>query len=241
MTSLNPLFPILVVLVSTLFIACSPVTASENIETLIIGPEKVECLGFISPQECLQVKNTPEAEWRWFYDSIEGFTYEQGYIYEIRVRSEKIENPPTDSSGIRWILVEEVSKTAVPVVPPQEPPITLTSRAWVLSGFRDGTELIEGTVVTLNLSADGTVEGNASINQYNGTFITDGTTLTFSQFAGTKMGGDLALMNQESAYLTLIAQTTTYKVIGPTTIAGASLTLYDSAGNALLFFRGPRE
>lgn len=237
----NLCLSVLLLLVGLFLVACSPATASENIETLIVAPEKVECLGFISPQECLQVKNTPEEEWRWFYDSIEGFAYEPGYLYELRVRSEKMENPPTDSSGVRWILVEEVSKTAVPVVPPQEPPPTLTSRAWVLSGFGDGRELIEGPIVTLNLSAEGKAEGNASINDYHGTFTTDGATLIFSQVASTTLGGDPALMMQESIYLNLLAQTTTYKVLGPTTIAGASLTLYDGAGNALLFFRGPRE
>jgi heat shock protein HslJ len=236
----NPSLSLLALMIGLFLVACYPAPASGNIETLIVAPEQVECIGFISPQECLQVKNSSDEEWRWFYDDIQGFTYQSGYIYELRVRSEKIENPPTDGSGIRWILVEEVSKTAVATLSPQEPPIRLISRPWVLVGFGDGTALIEGTEVTLNLRAEGIVEGNASLNHYNGTFITDGATLTFSQFTNTDMGGDPALMNQESAYLALLERTATYKVLGPTTLAGASLTLFDEAGTVLLVFQGPR-
>ena len=52
-------------------------------------------------------------EWSYFYNEIEGFQYEEGYVYELKVRVEEIENPPTDGSSLRYILVEVISKEQV--------------------------------------------------------------------------------------------------------------------------------
>lgn len=79
-------------------------------QTLYVGPNLVECTG-VAPQTCMQVKDTPDGEYRLFYDQIEGFTFEEGYDYELRVRTEPVENPAADASSLRYILVEEVSKT----------------------------------------------------------------------------------------------------------------------------------
>ncbi|QQY34713.1 DUF4377 domain-containing protein [Chryseobacterium gleum] len=61
--------------------------------------------------KCLQVKENDSENWTNFYSSIEGFTYEPGYEYVLKVKTEKIENPPADASSIRYTLVEQVSKT----------------------------------------------------------------------------------------------------------------------------------
>lgn len=241
MKSLKPLLLVVVLMLSALLVACSPASAAEgDVVTLIIGPEKVECVGLINPAECFQVKySTDEEEWGWFHTEIEGFTYEPGFVYELRVRTEKIENPPTDSSNIRWILVEEVSKT--PSTEPLRPDnADLINIPWVLTAFGDGTELVAGTDVTLTLTADGVATGNASINNYNGSYTIDGETITFSPFASTKMGGDPALMSQESAFLELMARAVTFKKVGPSTVFGSTLTLFDSDGTVLLVFEGPR-
>ncbi len=81
-------------------------------KTIYVGPELVDCVGE-APQQCMQVKENPQAEYTLFYDQIEGFTYEEGYEYELLVKEETVENPPADASSRKWTLVEEVSKTAV--------------------------------------------------------------------------------------------------------------------------------
>lgn len=53
-------------------------------------------------------------EWSFFYDEIEGFDYELGYIYDLKVRKVEVENPPMDGSSIRYILVNVRSKEKVP-------------------------------------------------------------------------------------------------------------------------------
>ena len=62
---------------------------------------------------CLQVQREDKLcseEWSNFYDEIEGFQYEEGYVYELKVRVEEIENPPMDGSSLRYILIEVLSK-----------------------------------------------------------------------------------------------------------------------------------
>lgn len=94
--------------------ACNtaPEAEEENVKTIYVGPELVDCVG-VAPQQCLQVKENPEDEYTLFYDTIEGFNFEEGYEYELRVREETVENPPADASSVKWTLVEEVSKTPV--------------------------------------------------------------------------------------------------------------------------------
>ena len=54
------------------------------------------------------------SDWNYFYDKIEGFDYEQGFVYNIRARKLNIENPPADASSTKYILVSVGSKEAVP-------------------------------------------------------------------------------------------------------------------------------
>jgi len=51
--------------------------------------------------------------WNLFYTGIEGFQYEEGFVYTLKVRVEKVANPPADGSDRRYILMEVVSKEKV--------------------------------------------------------------------------------------------------------------------------------
>ena len=51
--------------------------------------------------------------WTYFYDEIEGFDYESGYLYDLKVRKLKIQNPPQDASGFKYILQKVISKENV--------------------------------------------------------------------------------------------------------------------------------
>ncbi len=79
-------------------------------KTFIVGPQTADCTG-VAPMKCLQVKETPSGDWTNFYTNIEGFTYEPGYEYVLKVKTEKIANPPADGSSIKYTLVKQVSKT----------------------------------------------------------------------------------------------------------------------------------
>ena len=79
-------------------------------KTFIVGPQTVDCTG-VTPMKCLQVKEKESDSWENFYSNIEGFTYEPGFEYVLKVKTEKIANPPADGSSIKYTLVNQVSKT----------------------------------------------------------------------------------------------------------------------------------
>lgn len=83
----------------------------EMIETLYINSELVDCEGGAGPQKCMQMRRSPDEPWELFYDGIEGFTFEPGFTYELRVRATAVDNPPADASSQRYALVEVVDKT----------------------------------------------------------------------------------------------------------------------------------
>ena len=95
-----------------------PETAAPVEKSLFVCPEKAECVG-VAPQECFLVKEDPDDEWQYFYDQIEGFEWEPGYTYELRVAVHPVENPPADGSSLRYELIEVVDKAATPVEPEQ--------------------------------------------------------------------------------------------------------------------------
>ncbi len=57
-------------------------------KTVYISPETVDCIG-VAPQQCLQIKENLGDNWILFYGSIEGFDYEPGYFYELRIAQKK--------------------------------------------------------------------------------------------------------------------------------------------------------
>ena len=85
-------------------------TSSADEKTFIVGPQTADCTG-VAPMKCLQVKEKASENWTNFYTNIDGFTYEPGYEYVLKVKTEKIANPPADGSSIKYTLVKQVSKT----------------------------------------------------------------------------------------------------------------------------------
>ncbi|MBN2530484.1 MAG: DUF4377 domain-containing protein, partial [Deltaproteobacteria bacterium] len=58
--------------------------SQKETQTLFVNSERVSCTG-VAPMQCMQVKEHEEDDWSLFYDSIEGFEYEAGYVYELVV------------------------------------------------------------------------------------------------------------------------------------------------------------
>jgi len=59
-------------------------------------------------------ENIGNENWTYLYDRIEGFNYEPGYVYDLKVRRINIDNPPADGSSLKYILVNVRSKEKVP-------------------------------------------------------------------------------------------------------------------------------
>lgn len=59
------------------------------------------------------MKRAPTEDFTNFYTNINGFDYEPGYEYVLKVNAEDIPNPPADGSSVKYTLVEQVSKSKV--------------------------------------------------------------------------------------------------------------------------------
>jgi hypothetical protein len=100
--------------------------ACEKGDSWVISPEtemyinsyKTDCTGMGS-LPCLLVQEGSllgSEEWILFNDPIQGFNYEEGYYYHLKVRIEKILNPAPDASDRKYILLQLISKQEAPNV-----------------------------------------------------------------------------------------------------------------------------
>lgn len=72
---------IVALLVLALLMACG----EEHTEVLTIGPYTKRCFGPFE-QDCYMEYNEEVGRWHFFYDGIQGFVFEPGYIYTLEVR-----------------------------------------------------------------------------------------------------------------------------------------------------------
>jgi heat shock protein HslJ len=97
-----------------LLVACTSASSEKEAQSLFVAPITAECVG-AGPQRCMLVRENPDDEWEYFYDSIEGFDYQEGLFYELLVEEEIVDNPPADASSRKLILKEIVSSTPVAI------------------------------------------------------------------------------------------------------------------------------
>ena len=85
--------------------------------TVFVSPNTDEMYGFWAelPYECMLVKfGSPNEEWEKLgLYAIEGFTYERGHEYELRVKRTILANPPADGSDRTYSLVRMVKDNKV--------------------------------------------------------------------------------------------------------------------------------
>ena len=91
----------------------SPLYRAGGTVLVEVAESRVPCVG-VGPMECLRVRDRADGEWQLFYDHFEGFTYEPGYRYRLRVAVREVPDPPADGSSLAWRLIELVSKTPAP-------------------------------------------------------------------------------------------------------------------------------
>jgi hypothetical protein len=83
----------------------------SKIEMLVVDSRRVTCVGE-GTQQCLRVKRGAE-DWTMFYEAIDGFSFEEGYTYKLKVRVSPVNDPPADGSSLAYSLVEVVEKKKV--------------------------------------------------------------------------------------------------------------------------------
>lgn len=180
--------------------------------TLFVNSERVPCVG-VGPMMCLQVRESEDEEWQFFYSGIDGFTFVPGYTYELIVNVTEVENPPADSSSLQYTLVQVVSKT--PAYTGE--PLPLVGPEWLLRAFGE-EQMVRydetTTPVTILFNQDGSVSGNAGCNNFTGGFTDDGATITVGPLATTMMMCPEEAMAVETAFLDGIQGTHAYTING---------------------------
>jgi hypothetical protein len=78
-------------------------------QTLFVDAKRKDCQGE-APMKCLQVRESPDQPWRNFFGRIEGFEYEEGNSYELRVEVTPVAAPAADAPSLRYRLIEVVEK-----------------------------------------------------------------------------------------------------------------------------------
>ncbi len=127
--------------------------------------------------------------------------------------------------GMDLTFDEEVPPVALPLV----------GTTWTLTTIASGdavSSVLNGTEVTAELTADGTVSGSAGCNRYSGSYTWTDDQLSFSSLASTKMACADDVMAQESAFLASMQEVASFA------IEGSQLTVSDAAGALLLGFDG---
>lgn len=84
---------------------------AEGRERIVnVAGQRAPCSG-VAPMLCLQVRSQPGAAWELHYGEIEGFDWQVGVEYVIRVREYAVDNPPADGSSLRWVLEEVLERS----------------------------------------------------------------------------------------------------------------------------------
>lgn len=197
-------------------------SASAVLKTLQVAPSRVECTG-VAPQLCLQVRESAGAPWTLLYEAIDGFDYEPGYLYEIRIKEEAVAHPPADGSAIRRSLVAILSRTSVPA---------LGGRTWRLVTL-EGRDALPGVRVTADFGDDSRVSGSGGCNRYFGSAVVSGEQISVGLLGSTRMFcGPEGVMDQEAAYLAALEKAKVSRVVdgrlrlGPA--AGAVTLVYEA-------------
>lgn len=213
-------FIVVLLVAATVLAACAPFAGRAPEKTMFVGPYLVDCTG-VTPQKCMLVKERPYDDWEYFYDQIEGFSYEPGFDYELVVLQEKVENPPADASNTKYTLVEVVNKERA-----------LEGTTWVLDSYlnKEGSmePALSGSEATIRFQDD-QLGGNASCNTYFGSYEVDGSKIEINVGGTTLMACvPQPLAEQEHAYLAALNLARFYLV------QENELRLADASGKTIL-------
>jgi heat shock protein HslJ len=212
----------LLALSTLVLMACGGGLGETPEQTLWVGPYTVDCEG-VAPQKCLVVKEKPEDDWSLFYDRIEGFEYEEGFLYQLLVSAEEVENPPADASSLRYSLLEIVSQDR-----------SLEGTNWVLDSRLNSkgvlVDVLPGSQISARFQA-GELGGSAGCNSYFASYRTRGDGLSITMGGMTEMYcAPEPIMVQEQEYLTTLDKAGTFL------ITSNKLQIMDLDGNVLLIY-----
>lgn len=201
----------------------------DTIETWWVNSSKKDCTG-VGPMSCLQIQKGQSIDpnaWEFFYGKIEGFEYEAGNIYQLKVNVTPKEKPvPADASSLNYELVSIISKE-------MDKKLRLTN-IWkvVKAGSLEkpvNPKSKESLVFEINAS-EMSYFGDLGCNTVRGKIQDlDESNLVLGPGASTKMA--CMDMSSENAILQAISKIKSYQ------IADNQLTLFDENGAEVMLLQ----
>ena len=180
-----------------------------KVKTMYIHHETKACSG-VGRMDCLQYRYNPQDAWQLLYGGIEGFTYEAGYSYTLRVKEQRVKQPAADASTLHRKLVKFIKKEPVmQIALPHQP----------ISGNYEVQELVDeqGNRIALSQAypisfEDATLRMQAKVcNQLNAGYTTQaGNRLQFGPVRSTRMA--CPQLNEESALTKALERVNNYQL-----------------------------
>ncbi len=171
-----------------------------------VAPNQADCSSNAS-KKCFLIKKNIDAAYSVFSSDIEGFYYESGFEYIIRVQITAHENPPVGVPAATYKLIEILDKRAAM---PINTDFTLEYK-WMLSKMQIHNVLTKQTKskAFITFGRDLKVNGFNSCNSFFGGFKQRENTLLFESLGATKMFCEGSI---EDVFMAHLAQVTTYKI-----------------------------
>ena len=173
----------------------------DNEKTIFVADATVICSG-VGLQKCLQIKENETDDWKNLYTNIEGFDYEEGYSYKLKVEITDIENPPADSSSKKYILLEVLEKTKAPVS-------LAKGGSWLVTKIKNTSSFDRNPTITLTLP-QGQISGSTSCNKFFGNVLLENSKFKVNTIGATKMA--CIDMETEQLFLETLHEVEFYKM-----------------------------
>jgi hypothetical protein len=91
-------------------------SAGSEVIKMRVNSAKVQCEGYNGNTLCFEVQKGAAIgtdNWEVLREPIEGFSYEEGYIYDVTVKIESVENPQPNQPRHKNIIMDIMAKTPV--------------------------------------------------------------------------------------------------------------------------------
>lgn len=183
----------ILIILALLFSSC------DDEKTIFVADHLGNC-----EEACLLVRESANDEWANFSNNIEGFDYEVGYEYQLKV---KIEQDKTDSN-LEYTLLEIVSKTKTA----QKSTPNLHNTNWIvtqIAGFENKTDKFPNFTID-----NGQINGNSGCNSFGGSIaLSNAKQFEVGMLRMTKMYCE-AYMPLEKAFTAALSKAKTFELSG---------------------------
>lgn len=165
------------ILLFTAFCFVTNANAQKTVK-LFVADQPVICPGNYNA-DCIQIKEKKKGEWSPLKGTIEGFTYEAGYDYTLKVKKNK--------TGAAYTLVKVSTKQKTEYNPTQR----LDGKKWYLHSLHEDTtymNLLDTTKVYVEINmAEKRISGKGICNRFSGGLTINGNDFSVGNLASTKM------------------------------------------------------